>query len=61
MKIFLNILGRLQCYGLTISNRDLADLTFLVDLIFIKKLDGQEFLNVTQILQKAMANGSRAK
>ena len=52
---------RNRCYGLTISNRDLADLTFLVDLIFIKKLDGQEFLNVTQILQKAMANGSRAK
>ena len=34
----------------------------LVHLIFIKKkLDGQEFLDVSQVLQKALSNESRAK
>ena len=45
-----------------ISNRDLADLVFASLLDFHKeKLDGQEFLDVSQVLQKALANESRAK
>ena len=53
---------RNRCYSLTISDRDLADLTFAGLLDFHKeKLDGQEFLDVSQVLQKALANESRAK
>ena len=45
-----------------ISDRDLADLAFADLLNFHKeKLDGQEFLDVSQVLQKALANESRAK
>jgi hypothetical protein len=51
-----------RCYSLTISNRDLADLGFAGLLDFHKeKLDGQELLDVSQVLQKALANQSRAK
>ena len=47
---------------MTISDRDLADLAFADLLDFHKeKLDGQEFLDVSQVLQKALANESRAK
>ena len=53
---------RNRCYSLTISDRDLADLAFTGLLDFHKKkLDGQEFLDVSQVLQKALANESRAK
>jgi hypothetical protein len=53
---------RNRCYKLTISDRDLADLAFASLLDFHKeKLDGQEFLNVSQVLQKVLANESRAK
>jgi len=53
---------RNRCYSLTISDRDLADLAFAGLFDFHKaKLEGQEFLDVSQILQKAMGNGSRAK
>ena len=53
---------RNRCYSLTISDRDLADLTFAGLLDFHKeKLDGQEFLDVSQVLQKVLANESRAK
>jgi len=53
---------RNQCYSLTISDRDLADLAFAGLLDFHKaKLEGQEFLDVSQVLQKALANESRAK
>ena len=53
---------RNQCYSLTISDRDLADLTFAGLLDFHKeKLDGQEFLDISQLLQKALANESRTK
>ena len=45
-----------------ISDRDLADLAFAGLLDFHKaKLEGQEFLDVSQVLQKALANESRAK
>jgi hypothetical protein len=47
---------------LTISDRDLADLAFAGLLDFHKeKLDGQVFLDVSQVLQKALANESQAK
>ena len=47
---------------MTISDRDLADLVFAGLLDFHKaKLEGQEFLDVGQVLQKALANKSRAK
>ena len=50
------------CYSLTIFNRDLADLAFSGLLDFHKeKLDEQEFLDVSQVLQKTLANESRAK
>ena len=47
---------------MTISDRDLADLAFSGLPDFHKeKLDRQEFLDVSQVLQKALANESRAK
>ena len=50
---------RNRCYSLTISDRDLADLVFAGLLNFHKeKLDGQKFLDVSQVLQKALANES---
>jgi len=53
---------RNRCYSLTIFYRDLADLAFAGLLNFHKeKLDGQKFLDVSQVLQKALANKSRAK
>ena len=53
---------RNRCYSLIISDRDLADLAFAGLLNFYKaKLEGQEFLDVSQVLQKALANESRAK
>jgi hypothetical protein len=53
---------RNRCYSLTISNRDLADLAYsgLLD-IHKEKLDGQEFLDVSRLLQKALANENRLK
>ena len=47
---------------MTITDKDLAHLAFAGLLDFHKeKLDGQEFLDVSQVLQKALANESRAK
>jgi hypothetical protein len=48
---------RNQCYSLTISDRDVADLAYsgLLD-IHKEKLDGQDFLDVSWLLQKALAN-----
>jgi hypothetical protein len=47
---------RNQCYSLTISDRDLADLAYsgLLD-IHKEKLDGQEFLDVSRLLQKSFS------
>jgi hypothetical protein len=64
MKVFLSILEDLEILEtdvivLTISDRDLADLVFAGLLDFHKaKLKGQEFLDVSQVLQKALANES---
>ena len=53
---------RNRCYSLTISDRDLSDLAFAGLLDFHKtKLEGQEFLDVSQVLQKALTNENRAK
>ena len=53
---------RIRCYSLIISHRDLADLAFTSLLNFHKaKLEGQEFLDVSQVLQKALTNENRAK
>ena len=47
---------------MTISDIDLADLAFAGLLDFHKKkLDAQEFLDVSQVLQKALPNENRAK
>jgi hypothetical protein len=53
---------RNRCYDLTISDRDLADLAYagLLD-IHKAKLEGQEFVDVSQVFQKALANESRVK
>ena len=53
---------RNRCYSLTISDRDLTYLVFAGLLDFHKeKLARKEFLDVIQVLQKALANESRAK
>ena len=47
---------------MTISDRDLADIAFAGLLDFHKaKLERQKFLDVSQVLQKSLANESRAK
>jgi hypothetical protein len=47
---------------LTISDRDLADLAYSVLLdIHKEKLDGQEFLDISRLLQKALTNENRLK
>jgi hypothetical protein len=50
------------CYGLTISDRDLVDLAYasLLD-IHKAKLEGQEFLDDSQVFQKALANESQVE
>ena len=50
------------CYSLIFSDRDLSDLTFSSLLNFHKeKLDEKEFLDVSQVLEKALANESWVK
>jgi hypothetical protein len=53
---------RNRCYSLTIFERDLVDLAYsgLLD-IHREKLDGQDFLDVSRLLQKALANENRRK
>jgi hypothetical protein len=47
---------------LTISDRDLADLTYVgLPDIHKAKLEGQEFLDVSQVFQKALTNESLVK
>ena len=51
-----------RCFSLTIAEKDLANLAFSGLLAHIKdKLEGQEFLDVNQVLQKALAQENRAK
>jgi hypothetical protein len=53
---------RNQCYNLTITEKDLADLAS-VDLTPYRrdKLDGQEFSDTNQVLQRALPYENRAK
>ena len=51
-----------RCFSLAIAEKDLADLAFSGLLTHIKdKLEGQEFLDVNQVLQQALAQENRAK
>jgi hypothetical protein len=51
-----------RCFTLTIAEKDLVDLAFSGLLTRIKdKLEGQEFLDVNQVLQKAFAQENRDK
>ena len=51
-----------RCYSLTISDRDLADLAYVGLLDYHReKLDGHEFLDLSQLFQKALANENRVK
>jgi hypothetical protein len=51
-----------RCFSLNIAEKDLADLAFSGLLAHIKeKLEGQEFLDVNQVLQKALAHENQAK
>jgi hypothetical protein len=53
---------RNKCYNLTIGEKDLVDLAFAGLSSYLKeKLEGQEFLDVNQVLQRAIVheNGAR--
>jgi hypothetical protein len=51
-----------RCFSLNIAEKDLADLAFSGLLAHIKdKLEGQHFSDVSQVLQKALAQENRAK
>jgi hypothetical protein len=50
------------CYNLTIAEKDLADLAFAGLTPYLKdKLDGQEFFDTNQILQRALPYENHAK
>ena len=60
VKRFRDIKNR--CYRLVISERDLADLVLSGLKTHIKeRLESYEFLNINQVLQKALAQESRSK
>jgi hypothetical protein len=51
-----------KCYNLTIGEKDLADLAFTRFSSYLKeKLEGQEFLDVNQVLQRAIVHENRAR
>jgi hypothetical protein len=53
---------RNRCYTLNITNRDLADLAFNGLIAPLReRLDGQQFLDVSQLMQRALAQESRVK
>nr|AAM19047.1 putative retrotransposon [Oryza sativa Japonica Group] len=53
---------RNRCYSLNITDRDLAGLTFNGLIAPLReRLDGQQFLDVSQLMQKALAQESRVK
>ena len=53
---------RNRCYSLTLSDKVLVDLAYSGLLEYLKeKLDGHTFLNVSQLLQKALAQESRVR
>src|ERR1041385_5584376 len=51
-----------RCFNVAITERDLADLAFSGLLVHTKeKLEGHEFLDVSQVLQKALVQEKRVK
>jgi hypothetical protein len=53
---------RNRCYNLTIAEKDLADLAFVALTPYLKdKLDGQEFSDTNQLLQRALPYENHAK
>jgi hypothetical protein len=53
---------RNKCYNLTIGEKDLACLAFAGLSSYLKeKLEGQDFLDVNQVLQRAMVHENRAR
>jgi hypothetical protein len=53
---------RNKCYNLTIGEKDLADLAFAGLSSYLKeKLEGQDFLDVNQVLQRVVVHENRAR
>jgi hypothetical protein len=53
---------RNRCYNLTIAEKDLTDLAFAGLTPYLKdKLDGQEFSDTNQLLQRALPYENRVK
>jgi hypothetical protein len=53
---------RNRCYNLTIAEKDLADLAFVGMTLYLRdKLEGQEFSDTNQLLQRAMPYENHAK
>ena len=53
---------RNRCFSVNIAEKDLADIAFSGLLAHIKdKLEGHEFLDVSQLLQKALTHENRAR
>ena len=53
---------RNRCFSVNIAEKDLADIAFSGLLAHIKdKLEGQEFLDVSQLLQKALVQENQVK
>jgi hypothetical protein len=53
---------RKWCYNLTIAEKDLIDLAFAGLMPYLRdKLDGQEFSNTNQLLQRALPYENHAK
>ena len=67
MRLLLNILEDLEiqknrCYGLVISEKDLAELALNgLRSHFKEKLEGYKFLTINQVLQRALAQESGSK
>jgi hypothetical protein len=50
------------CYNLTIGEKDLVDLAFVGLSPYLReKMEGQEFIGVNQVLQRALSRENRAK
>jgi hypothetical protein len=53
---------RNRCYNLTITKKDLADLAFVGLTSYLRdKLDGQEFSDTSQFLQRVLPYENHAK
>jgi hypothetical protein len=53
---------RNKCYGLIIGEKDLAELAFVgLSTTLRDKMEGQDFSDVNQVLQQALAHENHAK